>query len=761
MLQLFRNVGKFDSVTTAANIPLAPLTLIYAENGRGKTTVAAILRSLATGNPLPIAERQRLTAARPPHVVLDCRGVPSQVVFQNNAWNRSLPEIVVFDDVFIDENVYSGLAVEPEQRQNLHDLILGAEGINLNRRLQQIVTQIEEHNRSLRARASTIPEAERGGLSVDEFCALPAQPNIDAAIQTAERALAAAQDQDAIRTAASFEAVNLPTFDLVAIARLLETDLPALEVAAADRVRAHLEGIGENGENWIAEGMQRIEARPEENPGPCPFCAQDLRGSPVINHYRAYFSEEYSALKQSVTDTIANINREHAGDAPIAFERSIRLLVEGRQFWSRFCDVPEITLDTADIARSWLAAKDGVDAALRAKEAAPLERKVLSGTTDAAFIEYNNHRQLIATLNERLQQANNTIAAVKERAASENIVALRAALAKLRATRARHTANIAPLCTAYLDEKAAKTQAEEQRGLAREALDQHRQTVFPAFQTAINFYLDRFNAGFNLGQVTSTNTRSGSSCTYNVVINNQAIAVSSSVPGSQSFRTTLSSGDRNTLALAFFFASLDQDQHLTNKIVVIDDPITSLDEHRSLITVQELRRLTERVAQVIVLSHNKPFLCRIWAGADTNSRAAVELFRDGDGSLIRIWDVNQDLITEHDHCHALLREYAIGAGPNNREVAKALRLVMEAFLRVAYPGNFIPGMLLGPFRNQCEQRVGTAHEILDQGDIDELRELTEYANLFHHDTNPMWQNVAINDGQLVAFVRRTIAFAKR
>lgn len=52
-VQLVRNIGKFASVTVPANLPLARLTLIYAENGRGKTTLAAILRSLASGSPIP------------------------------------------------------------------------------------------------------------------------------------------------------------------------------------------------------------------------------------------------------------------------------------------------------------------------------------------------------------------------------------------------------------------------------------------------------------------------------------------------------------------------------------------------------------------------------------------------------------------------------------------------------------------------------------------------------------------------------------
>src|SRR2546426_4367608 len=105
-LRLIRNIGQFDSVDAAANIPLAQVTLVYSENGRGKTTLAAVLRSLATGNPIPIVERRRLGVQNPPHVVLECGDGAPPATFQNNAWNRTLPAVLVFDDVFIDENVH-------------------------------------------------------------------------------------------------------------------------------------------------------------------------------------------------------------------------------------------------------------------------------------------------------------------------------------------------------------------------------------------------------------------------------------------------------------------------------------------------------------------------------------------------------------------------------------------------------------------------------------------------------------------------------
>jgi wobble nucleotide-excising tRNase len=762
-LQLFRNVGQFDSVATAAAIPLARLTLGYAENGRGKTTLSAILRSLATGDPLPIIERQRLTALNPPHVVIECTGGPPPAIFQNRGWNRTVPDLIVFDDTFVDANICSGLVVESEHRQRLHELILGAQGVTLNRTLQRFVAQIEESNRALRARADAIPANVRNGLSVDDFCALPARDDIDDAIREAERILAAAKEQDSIRATQEFEPVGLPPIDVSALGALLARDLPDLDRAAAEHVQNHIASLGEGGEAWVASGMERIPSVAESDGKPCPFCAQDLGGSALIAHYRSYFSDAYAALKREVVDAGAAFAGQHEGDARTTFERSIGRLAERRQFWSHFADVPAMDLDTAAIARAWTSVRNAIVAGLDQKRNAPLEPTALSQAAIAALDEYERARAQVLTLSNRFQQANGAIRLVKEQAAAGNTAALEADVARLKATKSRHTPAIAPLCDEYLVEKVRKANAEQQRDTARAALERYRQTIFPAYQDAINDYLRKFNAGFRLDRITSQNIRGGSACTYNVLINNQPIAVSGATPrpGEPSFRSSLSSGDRNTLALAFFFASLDQDANLASKIVVIDDPISSLDEHRSLTTVQEVRRLMQRTVQVIVLSHNKPFLCNVWDGTDTTLRGAIEFIRDGDGSTIRVWDVNRDMITEHDRRHALLHEYTIAATPNNREVAQSLRPVIESFLRVACPQEYPPGTLLGAFRGICEQCVGTPQEILSQADIDELRDLTEYTNRFHHDTNPAWQAQHINDVELLSFVRRTLAFTKR
>jgi len=196
-------------------------------------------------------------------------------------------------------------------------------------------------------------------------------------------------------------------------------------------------------------------------------------------------------------------------------------------------------------------------------------------------------------------------------------------------------------------------------------------------------------------------------------------------------------------------------------VVVIDDPVSSLDEHRSLATVQEVRRLLNQVGQVVIFSHCKPFLCRIWESATTAQEVALQVVRQGNESTITAWDVNADSETENDRRHEALREYLAKGGQNEREVAVAIRPCLEAFFRVAYPEHFPAGQLLGPFRGMCDQRVGTLQQILSQADINELRDIVDYANLFHHDTNPAWATAVINSTELEGFVRRTLAFAKR
>ncbi len=759
-INLLRNIGTFDSVSPPASLNLERLTLFHAENGRGKTTLAAVLRSLAKSDPLPIDERHRFGSQSPPHVVLERYDQLPALVYQNHAWNQSLPELEIFDDLFVDENVHSGLNVGTQHRQNLHELILGSQGVALVRERRELGERIEQHNKELRDKSNEISQHLRGELSVEGFCDLQELPDIDNDIEAAIRTLKAALDHEAVHTRPPFEQIALPEFDIEAIRQTLQTDLPDLEKEAEVKVQEHLQSLGEGGEAWVDEGFRRVEADNDRN---CPFCGQSLQGLDLIVHYRTYFSERYARLKQEVAGMADRIDRAHTSSAHAAFERSVGNARVTAQFWAEYVDLPELDIDTAAIALNWQAASDRVAGLLKAKQAAPLDPLVLDDQTQKALDSHDAHRRKVEQFNEGLAVSNQAIDQVKRQAEVAVTNDLQTKLDRLKATKARFSPEIAQLCEDYIQEKNAKEKTEANRSEATRKLAEYREDVFPKLQEGVNSYLRKFNAGFIIDRLEPTNIRggTGSTCTYNLVISNGSIAVkrADTSPGKPSFGTSLSSGDRNALALALFFSSLDQNPNLADTVVVLDDPISSLDDHRSLTTVQEVRNLSRRVRQVIVLSHNRRFLCDIWNHADRNELSSLEISQAGTQSTIREWHVSQDAITEHDRRHEILQQYADNQLGDTRQVAESIRPYLEGFLRVTFPGIYRPGGLLGQFLNHCHQKACRSDQVLNEYKTQELENIVEYGNRFHHDTNPAWQNQMINATELLSFVQRTLDFA--
>ena len=641
-------------------------------------------------------------------------------------------------------------------------MILGERGVALNRDLQDLVSRVAEHNGALSDHATAISEHERFGLSVDAFCALSEVPDVDEKIAEAERDLKAAQDQESVLGAPIFASIELPEFDIEAIRETLGKDLVELDKSAEAQVQAHIQTLGEGGESWVAEGVQRAAQRDD---GACPFCGQDMHGIDLVAHYRAYFSQEYANLKQTVSLLISNVNRNHAGDKQVAFERAVSTLTQSRQFWSSYYDVPTVEIDSAAIVDAWNAARKAVAEQLQAKLAAPLETQSLSQTSVDSLEAYDGHRQAVAATNQTLQVTNLTIQQVKQNAQTADTNLISSGLNRLKATKSRFHEDIAPLCVDYLAESAAKERTETERDQARQALDEYRANVFPQLENGVNGYLDRFNAGFRIGSLTPANLGrgTGSTCTYNVLINNAPIAVrgNTNTPGEPSFRNSLSAGDRNTLALALFFSSLDRLPNLADTVVVIDDPMSSLDDHRSLATVQKVRALSRQAKQTIVLSHNKRFLCGILNGVNRHEECTtLEIAPNGDESTIRTWNASQVSITEHDQRYFLLSACAADQSGVDREVAESIRFYLEGYFRVACPGPFPPGKLLGRFAYECRQRIGRSDEVLDEKTVEELESILEYANRFHHPANPAMQGEHIPPTELLGYVRRTLALAR-
>ena len=456
----------------------------------------------------------------------------------------------------------------------------------------------------------------------------------------------------------------------------------------------------------------------------------------------------------------ADIKRIHAAGSQVAFERAVGEARELVRFWSTYSDVDPIDIDTQSLMLDWNNARKWVVQLLEAKQAAPLDRFELNQDTLNALRVFDIWRREVTNLNERFKTYNESIAAIREQIEVKDADQLATELNTLQATKVRFSQEISVLCAEYLQEKADKANAGAERDQVRADLDTYRETVFPELQASVNTYLTRFNAGFRIDRLVYANLGggSGATCTYDLVINNVPVEVrrEGHTDGEHDFRNSMSAGDRNTLALALFFSSLDQNSNLENSTVVIDDPMSSLDEHRSLTTIQEMRKLVGRASQVIVLSHNKRFLCNLSEGFSHEDYTSLEIARNGSRSKIRAWDVSQDALTEHDRRYSLLKHFADTGTDPSLEVAQAIRLHLEGYLRAVCPGDFPAGSLIGPFIGVCRQRIGTPEEILSEAVVQKLDEILQYANQFHHEPGSASQSGSINAQELHSFVSRTL-----
>ena len=541
-LRLLRAIGQFDYVDSASAVDLRKLTLVYAENARGKTTLAAVLRhslpATQSRSPNGDASAPHMHPRRPSSAPVG-QALRASAMALGRA--RAL-NVLVFDNFFVNRNVYSGMDVDPEHRQNLHDLILGETGVALAQRVEQLARQIRSYNADMRIKADAIPTADRLGLSADEFCSLAARVDIDDAIRSAEQRLSAIQNADAVQSTPQFTALSLPVAGFAGIRDLLGRTVADLDNRAVDAVTAHFAALGDRAEVWIQTGMtlgtQSTQLAKDQ---PCPFCGQSLRGSPVFDHYRAYFGQAYTELQEELATAESRIASTFSGDALASFQQEIQTAEDRRRFWARFTTVPEVGINVTILAAAWQQARDAVLDALRAKRADPLTAAVIGADTQNKIDVYQAIAARVNTSSTALVAANAAVQRVKVSAQAQTPATAQAELNRLRATKARHTPETTSLCNAYLAEKAARDAAQIQKVLAQQQLDAHRAAALPNWETAVSAYLSRLGTEFTVARIQSQPTGGRPSCVYRLVINGHAVAVGpgAAPPGSPTFKNTL------------------------------------------------------------------------------------------------------------------------------------------------------------------------------------------------------------------------------
>lgn len=142
-----RSVGLLHDALPKGALALSKAVAVYAENGRGKSTLACLLRSLCDGDCAEVQARRTLGDEAEPSAQLLVGG--AKHTLSRGSWDKVHQGVHVFGDDFVEKNVCLGTHSLPPQRANLLAFVLGAAAAQP---AEETADDLEEYRHAVNAR---------------------------------------------------------------------------------------------------------------------------------------------------------------------------------------------------------------------------------------------------------------------------------------------------------------------------------------------------------------------------------------------------------------------------------------------------------------------------------------------------------------------------------------------------------------------------------------------------------------------------------
>lgn len=755
MLERFesvKKVGLFDDYSHSPGRDLGDVTLIYGENGVGKSTLAAILDSLREQNAGEIIRRRSLPGDVAPTVAISLTG--KLYTFDGREWDDQLPydTLDVLYPGFVTRNVHAATTVDPDHRRNLCELVLGRTAVEKVTRLAQADNDSRAALAEIKAIEKELQLLIKKPDTLETFLGLPSDAKIDEHIEKVRAELKQAQSKDAILARAVPKVVALPTVDRNATTTLLEKSADGMGSDVAAVIHAHVnQHLDKDGESWLAYG-----AKHTGTDNKCPFCAQDTAGSSLVATIRSYFSAEYRAYTELLSLEIQAI-RDQLGTAAFSHIRaafSAHVAVAAQWADEMPVDQSAVATTLTEAEAAWKSAAGKLGAVVASKQAKPIER-IEPALAEEALAEYESAVAMLVKVNDILTASGKKAQERKAALSKADTAEIEQRLRRLENQKVRFE----PLAQDLLGKRNALLEKRrklegEKTGLKKE-IDDHASRVVGKYQAGINHYLEHFGCDIRIESIEPKFPSGKASVQYTLKAHGHNIELgpSAAVP---CFETVLSEGDKYTLALSFFFARLKDHGNLTGRIVVLDDPVNSLGSSRRILIEGVIRDLRVRGAQVVVLTHDERLAAMMWRDKKLKSFVSLQVERSNRGSQLLPWDVDHATQSEYVAHYLTLHDF-LEHGGDHRPAAASIRPYLEQRLRHLFPGPPFQtrdtlGQMIGKIREgNPGSRLCTLREKLA-----ELESINDASLPSHHATDDVPEMDPLTAAEVRLFAQKAL-----
>lgn len=740
---------------------LQKVVLIYADNARGKSTLSSLLAACSAFDAAEVVKRKTVNSATAQKVVFRFakpNGMGSfNTEFDGAEWKGDRPNLHVFNQSFVERNVYASAGVLPEHREALLSLALGDAAVAQRTKYEQQAALQKECAGKVAAAEGAL-QGYRGNVTVDGFIALQPLADADAQIADIDKQIGEARAADQVIKRPEFKAVGVPTFNFGDLPEILASSFESLSFKAEEIAKAHFaKHKGSSTERWVSEGMGY---QPDEE---CPFCGQQTGELELLKAYKAYFDGSYS-------ENLKRIARLREGVMLHLSDKRLASWLSSHQFNQGLLSVWAESLGISEVPSLNYGKAAGVLESVKAdllNVVAEKERGPLTAIDPAVFANALAQLQSVINIaheyNTQVTQLNEKVSEYKEKLAKPDVTALSVKRVNLVVRKNRFDAKVLPLIDKVTNTRAEYKAAETAKNAARAELDSLMSQTLEKFQQSINEWLLKFSAPFQVERLAPTYKGGGLRSEYVLKVRGESVNIGPSGGGQLSFHAALSEGDKRTLAFAFFLARLFADSNRTGATVVLDDVFTSLDKHRRHNTIEAVMRMVNECAQVIALGHDAYFLREVKkrvAKRKSGSFVELALHRGCDDySYLDNFDLDDYCSTEY-YKHYVLVERFVG-GDNTvslLEVAKSLRLLVEGHLHRCFPKKFKDGQTVGEMLDHVKNAASTNPLIRLLPLHAELFNFNEFAAAFHHDTSGGYPRTEVNAAELLPFAKGALSF---
>ncbi|MEC5590112.1 AAA family ATPase [Citrobacter freundii] len=750
------------------------LNLIYGNNGAGKSTICKVFNTLNEKNSDLLNKLKSIECS-------DNDDIDFNFLFMENNIPKAIKKnnvselkwsFKVFNQDFIDNNVYAGAKVASSNLKNYHDFCLGDASVEKQNEINSLKSENEKNIIPANLLKTSIESRFNSTIELKDINKIKEKRNFNAdkELQDLNKKLIDISDVSVIKARAKPRKISYenPLVDL----KFFNISLDNISKDAKVKVDEHIaEHLKERDVAWLETGLALIT---EKNN--CPFCAQSLSKSPIFSMFTDFLGNTYDdAVSKFEGDSATEYLK--LSNKCTEFEE-IKNIVESNDAainaWLDKLQLVHIKYDNSLLTERFYGLLTKFDTALNIKlkdifhvvdfNALELEFKNLFKEIDLE--EYNNHIDKInGLINEYLLTLEKeSIDDVKKKISGVNNY-----------KRKFEQDTIDDLNSYASYEKKRKGNEAKIKSLREEIAIEQEELIFK-HKDEINKLLVGFNSNIRITEINRDNKAGGGNTRFKFKISFLGKELSLENEDESKFLLTevLSMGDKSALALAFFLSKFKNKLH-ENDIIVFDDPMSSLDSHRRNKTIVELSEILHKGTQVFVFSHDASFLTEMkkYSGNSSFTRCFELSVNIND---LNAYDINSSkvfktkIIHKNDfdayvkHSYELEYKALFNFVSNPTEDAKVatarlIRPILEAYMRMHLPNHFTEGHWLGEMISRIRGETDTNSPLYDNSNcLAKIEQINDFSKSYHHADGFDTKIRELNVQELHGIAKNTLSF---